>query len=85
MTVNNAESAIELVNEWISVREAERRRYSLPVRPLPDLADRFTRWAVDQDACAATCKLYGNTSGAEGHKAAATVLRAAARDAAREV
>lgn len=85
MTVNSAESAVELVQLWVSVREAERRRYSLPVRPLHDLAERFTRWAVDQDACASVCRTYGNMSEAEGHKAAAQILRAAARDAERGV
>ena len=84
MEVTNEAGALELTRSWFAHREAERRKLNLPPRPLPDLADRFARWAVDQDACARMCRNASQPAAAAGHEAAAKVLRAAAKDAASE-
>jgi len=82
MDVTNEAGARELVRSWIVHREAERRRLNLPPRPLPDLAERFGRWAADQEFCAGICRNYRQPTAQAGHLAAARVLRAAALDAA---
>ena len=85
MEVTNEASAAELVRCWFRDREAQRSARGLPLRPLEDLAERFGRWANDQEhACARICRMYGQTEAEQGHLAAARVLRAAAEDAARE-